>query len=36
MNKFQLAFCATLLALGVSHAASALTLKSGQVLSSDG
>ena len=36
MNKLQLAFCATLLAFGVSHAASALTLKSGQVLSSDG
>ena len=36
MNKLQLAFCATLLVFGVSHAASALTLKSGQVLSSDG
>ena len=36
MNKLQLAFCVTLLAFGVSHAASALTLKSGQVLSSDG
>ena len=36
MNKLQLAFCVTLLAFGAGQAASALTLKSGQVLSSDG
>jgi hypothetical protein len=36
MTRLRFVFCVTLLTLGVGHAASALTLKSGQVLSSDG
>ena len=36
MNKLPFALCVSLLAFGFSHAATALTLKSGQVLSSDG
>ena len=36
MTRLRFVFCVTLLTFGVGHAASALTLKSGQVLSSDG
>ena len=36
MNKLPFAIVVSILALGFGHAATALTLKSGQVLSSDG
>ena len=36
MKKLQLALCITFLTFGFGHVGYALTLKSGQVLSSDG